>query len=92
LDCVVVSGTIWVAELNISHATAVKISAKHDLETFDVRKAIVCVPGLQFTWHDHPDRGLRAILRVPIRGVDRLIVLYPVPSPFGDVWNLGSVY
>lgn len=84
--------TIWVAVLHISDRTAQKISGAHGLEPNEIRDAIVCVPGLPFVWDNHSDRGLRALLKVSIRGRERLIVLYPAADPAGDAWNLASAY
>jgi len=53
---------------------------------------VECVEGLPYTWDDDPVRGLRAIVRVQIRGRLFLVVLYPTDDPMGDVWNLGSAY
>lgn len=84
--------TIWVARLQISPRTADKISTRHGLQVNDVRDAVQGVEGLPFVWNDDPDRGLRAIVRVKIRGRVILVVLYPTDDPIGDVWNLGSAY
>ena len=83
---------IWVADLKISRATAEKISQKHHITGQEVRDAVVCVRGLQFTWDDDPERGLRAIVQTVIR-VPVEVVLYPRPTDaYGDAWSLGSVY
>jgi hypothetical protein len=84
--------TIWVARLNISPRTAHKISSVHGLQADEVRAAVERVPGLPFTWNDHPERGRRAIVRAVIRDRPVLVVLYPTHDPFGEVWNLGSAY
>lgn len=84
--------TIWVALLLISGRTAHKIATFHGLHPDDVRAAVERVPGLHFAWHDHPERGRRAIVRVRIDGVPHLVVLYPTDDPMGDVWQLGSAY
>jgi hypothetical protein len=84
--------TIWVADLRISRATAEKISGKHGISGQEVRDAVVCVPGLRFTWDDDPERGLRALVEADIRG-PVIVVLYPRPQDaYGDAWALGSVY
>ena len=92
---------LWVAQLLISDETRQKLASKHTLEAEDVRKSLVCVPGLLCEWHtDH--RGTRALaeIELPIR-TGRfhrkrrrriLIVLYPVKHPLGDVYALGSAY
>jgi hypothetical protein len=84
--------TIWVAQLNISAATAHKLSTQHGLDADEVRDEIQCVEYLSGVLDDDPERGQRAILRVRIRNVWHLVVLYPVEHPMGDVWNLGSAY
>lgn len=84
--------SIWVAKLNISGRTAHKIAGVHGLQPDEVREAVEQVHGLPYAWHDHPERGRRAIIRVKLRGRSHLIVLYPATDPVGDVWNLGSAY
>lgn len=84
--------TIWVAELRISRRTADKVSSLHGVQDDEIRDAVECVERLPFTWDDDPDRGLRAIVRVQIRGRAFLVVLYPTDDPMGDVWRLGSAY
>jgi hypothetical protein len=81
-----------VAELRISPATAGKIENKHGVSASEIRDAVVCVPGLAGRWDDDPERGLRMILQVRVRGDRALVVLYPASHPLGDSWNLGSVY
>ncbi|MFF7130785.1 hypothetical protein ACFZBZ_00425 [Streptomyces sp. NPDC008196] len=83
---------IWVAELIISDKTEEKIVSRHQITADEVRDAIVCVTGLPFRWDDDPDRGRRAVMRVEVRNVTYLMVLYPVDDPMGDVWSLGSAY
>lgn len=83
---------IWVATLLISARTAEKLSQKHGLGAQEVRAAVVCVEGLNFSWNDDPDRGLRAIVSARIRRRRVLVVLYPVDDPLGDAWHLGSAY
>lgn len=83
---------IWVARLNISPATATKLNSIHDLTEQEVRDEIECVEGLEFRWNYDPERGLRAIVSVQIRGRPVLAVLYSAWDPLGDVWNLGSAY
>ncbi len=80
------------AVLNVSERTAQKISQAHGISELEVREATVCVAGLVYVWHDHPERGRRAIIDVRIRSKRALIVLYPADSPLGDVYNLGSAY
>lgn len=84
--------SIWIAELHISDRTAEKIRSKHGIEPDDLRTALVAVRGLQFVWHEHEERGLRAIVETTVGKRRVLAVLYPVASPLGDVWNLGSAY
>jgi hypothetical protein len=85
-------GTIWVAELKISRATHEKIQQEHGISGQEVKDAVVCTPRLQFVWDDDPERGLRAIVQVDIRGPVE-VVLYPKPlDAYGDTWALGSAY
>lgn len=83
---------LWVARLIISDATRTKLSSLHHLNVDEVRDAIVCVAGLSYGWDDEPERGLRALVEVPIRGDPVIVVLYPVVDPFGDAYVLGSAY
>lgn len=84
--------SLWVAQLIISEATAQKLSAKHGLDWREVRDAIVCVRDLPYTWHDHPERGRRAMVEVAIQGRRCVAVLYPVGTSQEDVFALGSAY
>ncbi len=84
--------TIWVAVLDVSPATAQKISGRHHISEHEIRDAVQCVSGLRYTWHEHPTRGRRAIIEVFIREERVLVVLYPRVDPFGDAWFLGSAY
>jgi len=86
------NSAIWIAELRISAATAQKVARRHNLYAADIQEALVCRPGLVFTWHDHPTRGRRAIVEARVRGHRVLAVLYPVADAVGDVWRLGSAY
>jgi hypothetical protein len=83
---------IWVARLNVSRRTAEKINSVHSMTEHEVRSAVECVEGLQFSWDDDPARGLRAIVKTSIRNRPVLVVLYPAWDPVGDAWNLGSAY
>jgi hypothetical protein len=83
---------LWVASLNISRRTADKITQLHDIAEQEVREAVTCVEGLSYVWHEHPDRGWRAIVRTEIRGRPVLIVLFDANHPLGDVYNLASAY
>ena len=81
------------ADLKISRVTAEKIASKHGLGEQEVRDHIVAVAGLRFVWHDHPERGRRAIVETFIGEQKVLVVLYPrVHDAYGDAWNLGSAY
>lgn len=84
--------TIWIADLRISDRTAEKLRSKHHLDPADVRAALVGVQGLRFSWHEHPDRGSRAIVETTVAARRVLVVLYPVAGAMGDTWNLGSAY
>ncbi|MEV4808162.1 hypothetical protein AB0K18_49960 [Nonomuraea sp. NPDC049421] len=83
---------LWVAWLNVSAKTAEKIQHRHGLSALEVRDAVVCREGLVYTWHHHPERGVRALVQVRIRGMTTLVVLYPATELDGDVYNLGSAY
>ncbi len=84
---------VWVGDLRISRRTADKIRRKHGLTPAEVRRAVVRVADLSYSWENHPTRGLRAIIRTRIRDNEVLVVLYPSrDSQFGDSWNLGSAY
>jgi hypothetical protein len=84
---------IWIADLWVSQATAEKIQRAHRIDVLDIYDEIVCVRGLRCSWHDHPDRGRRALVEVSIRSTNVLVVLYPRDGePFPDAWNLGSAY
>lgn len=82
---------VWVAQLHISDRTADKLVARHRLDPDDVRLHVECVSGLHGAWDDHPERGSRLLLKVPISGVTVLVVLYPRDGD-EDEWNLGSAY
>jgi hypothetical protein len=81
-----------VAELFTSRQVRRKLIKDHQVELADLEDAVVCVPGLRGVWDDDPDRGPRVILRVPIRGIPHIVVLYPIVHPLGGMWNLGSAY
>ena len=83
---------LWVARLIVSERTAAKITAKHSITADEVRSAVVCVEGLVYRWHVHPDRGERAIVSAPIRSRPAIVVLYEAQDPLGDCYNLGSAY
>lgn len=82
----------WVADLLVSGRTAEKISTKHGLDVDEIRSWLVCVGGLRGSWHEHPERGWRLLVRLSVAGSEYMIVLYPADDPLGDVWNLGSAY
>ena len=84
--------SLWVANLIVSEATAHKLSSKHQFDWREVRDAIVCVRGLRYTWHSHPERGRRALVEIVIRGQRCVAVLYPVGGPYSDVFASGSAY
>lgn len=84
---------LWVARLDVSHATAQKIINMHGLSEQEVRDAVECVAGLSFVWDDDLERGRRAIVETFIRGDRTLVVLYPAGVLLDeDVYNLGSAY
>lgn len=83
---------IWVAQLEISKATAHKISTRHGVNADEITDAVQLVTGLEFVWDHDPERGSRAILRVEIRERIWFVVLYPDGRGMEDVWHLGSAY
>jgi hypothetical protein len=87
-----VGTSLWVAHLIVSEATAQKLAVKHRLDWRDVHDAIVCVRGLRYTWHDHPERGRRALVEIRIGRRRCIAVLYQAGSPSGNVFALGSAY
>lgn len=84
--------TLEVRELRISARTADKLREKHDLDAEEVQESVEGVGGLPFRWHNHPERGLRAILVVAVGDQAVQVVLYPAEGEAADVWNLGSAY
>lgn len=84
--------SLGVARLIISEATAGKLSAKHGLDHREVHDAIVGMTGLRYAWHDHPERGRRALVEFWIGDRRCVAVLYPVDDVAGDVYALGSAY
>lgn len=83
---------LWVATLYVSDRTAQKIAQRHRLEVSEIEDAIVCVAGLRYGWHEHPERGRRAIVETSIPNRTVLVVLYPAEDPWGDGWHLASAY
>jgi hypothetical protein len=73
-------------------ATARKLSAKHQLDWREVHDAIVCVSGLRYTWHHHPERGWRALVEIRIGGRRCLAVLYPIGDRSAETFALGNAY
>lgn len=80
----------WISRVFVSRATATKLAAKHGLDADDVCDAIEGVTGLPGAWDDHPERGLRLLLQVPMNRRTVLVVLYPREEE--DEWNLASAY
>ncbi len=83
---------IWVAVLHVSERTRRKLAEKHGLDSDDVRSAVQCIRGLEHTWDDDAERGLRVIVLAEISGERCYVVLYPRDHPLGDEWDLGSAY
>jgi hypothetical protein len=83
---------LWVASLEISFRTAQKIISLHNIQIAEVRDAVVCQTGLSYVWDEDPERGLRAIVKISIRGRKALVILYPRADRTGDAYNLGSAY
>jgi hypothetical protein len=83
---------LWVARLIVSQKTAEKLAGRHGLNWQEVRDAVVCVSGLQYSWNHHSERGRRALVEVEVRNIPCLVVLYPVEDSSGDVYALGSAY
>jgi hypothetical protein len=84
--------SIWVRQLRISRQVAEKIVREHRIWPQEVREAVERVSGLDFSWDYDPDRGVRVLVQVQIRGDDALVVLYPTDDPADNVWRLGSAY
>lgn len=84
--------SIWVGQLRISRRVAEKIVNNHGIWPLEVREEVERVSGLVFSWDYDPDRGVRALVEVQIRGKDALVVLYPTENPADNVWRLGSAY
>ena len=87
-----INSSLWVAGLIVSDATAQKLAAKHGLDWHEVTDAVVCVRGLRYTWHHHPERGWRAMVEFVLHGRLCIAVLYPVVDGSEDVFALGSAY
>ena len=83
---------IWVAHLVVSRSTASKISSKHGVHEDEIRRAVQCVANLPTSFDDDPIRGKRVLVKVRIRGLSFLIVLYPDRRGLEDTWHLGSAY
>ena len=66
------------------------LRVKHQLDWQEVRDTIVCVRGLRYTWHRHPERGLRALVEIEVRGRQCLAVLYPIGDSSTGTFALGS--
>jgi hypothetical protein len=81
---------LWVARLDCSARTAHKVATVHGVNADEVLDAVVATPGLRYVWHHHPERGVRAIVEVELRGRAHLVVLYP--SEQEDHFRLGSAY
>jgi hypothetical protein len=86
------AGSLWVARLIVSDATARKLAAKHDLDWREVRDAIVCTRQLRYGWHHHPERGWRVLVEIVVGGTRCIAVLYPLEEGDGEVFALGSAY
>jgi hypothetical protein len=83
---------IWVARLIFSRGTAHKLSTEHGLQATEIRDAVEGVRNLPCKWHNHPQRGRRAIIEIFVRRQKVVVVLYPANDPLGDVYHLGSAY
>lgn len=84
--------SLWVAHLIVSEQTAQKLAAKHGRDWRDVHDAIVCVRGLRYTWHEHPERGRRVLIEIRIGRRRCIAVLYPLGDISDNVFALGSAY
>jgi hypothetical protein len=87
-----VDSSLWVAHLIVSEATAQKLAVKHGLDWRDVHDAIICVRGLRYVWHAHPERGRRALVEIRIGRRRCIAILYPVGGLSDNVFALGSAY
>ena len=83
---------LWVAQLIISDRVSAKITSKHNIDAFDVRQAIVAVPGLRYRFRADPPRRPRYYVEFWVGSDRALAALYPVEHPLGDVYALGSAY
>jgi hypothetical protein len=83
---------LWIAHLLVSEATRQKLIHAHRLDPDDVRAALVCRIGLRYAWHEHPERGRRALVETSVGGARVLAVLYPAGDPEEETWHLGSAY
>ena len=81
---------LWVARVNVSARTREKIASRHGLDVDDIVGHVVGVAGLAYTWHDHAEHGLRALVEVQLRAARVLVVLFPTDAE--DEFNLGSAY
>ena len=84
------SDNFVVSELYVSYLTEQKLIHKHQITVQEVEDALVGVRGLRGSWDNDPDRGLRMLVKVTIRGRRTLVVLYPRDDP--TEWNLGSAH
>ena len=82
--------SIWIARLHVSPPTRQKLIARHGLDPDYLRERLVCVSGLRYAWHEHPERGWRAIVMLREGRRQILVVLYPTDE--FDIWHLGSAY
>ena len=83
---------LWIADLLVSDATRQKLIRVHRLDPDEVRERLVCRTGLRYTWHDHPERGRRALVETFVGGARVLAVLYPAGDLEEETWHLGSAY
>jgi hypothetical protein len=79
-------------QLLISRSVAEKLEDKHNLTALQVREAVERVSGLEGSWDNDRERGLRVILETEIEGMTMLVVLYPADDLGFDIWRLGSAY
>ena len=81
---------LWVARVHVSARTREKITSRHGLDVDEILANLVGVSGLLYTWHEHQEYGLRALVDVRLDAEKVLVVLFPTGTE--DEYHLGSAY
>lgn len=69
---------VWIAEIHASPAILAKINQKHNVTLEEVKEAALLGAADQVAWHEHPERGLRLLVKgTSADGKPLNIVLYP---------------